>query len=41
MKVKVSGKILDEKKFKIDKKVFFKNYVGKRFPLVTNVFISL
>lgn len=29
------------KKFQIDIKVFFKNYVGKRFPLVTNVFISL
>lgn len=41
MKVKVSGKILDEK-FKIDKKVFFLNlYVGKRFPMATDVFISL
>lgn len=29
------------KKFQIDIKVFFFNYVGKRFPLVTNVFISL
>lgn len=40
MKVKVSGKILDEK-FKIDKKVIFLNYVGKRFPMATDVFISL
>lgn len=30
-----------QKKFRIDNKVFFKNKVGKRFPLVTNVFISL
>lgn len=29
------------KKFQIDIKVFFLNYVGKRFLLVTNVFISL
>lgn len=29
------------KKFQIDIKGFFLNYVGKRFPLVTNVFISL
>lgn len=29
------------KKFQIDIKGFFFNYVGKRFPLVTNVFISL